>query len=246
MREKISGIYQIKNKLNNKTYIGSSSNIYKRWVTHKRQLKNNCHHSIYLQRSFNKNTLDDYEFLILERCEKSALFERESYWIDSIHPEYNIGVVGGGDNLTNNPNKSEIINKISQSLKQRYSNMTQKEKEKFKKFGKDNPNWRGGTSKKYCQCGKLINPINYTCMKCRDKRGKYNPFYGKSHSEETKKKLAEKQQGRYNGNQEKKIKIGNTIYKSCADAARELNVSNGTITYRLKHKTKYLDYIYLD
>ena len=34
-----SGIYQIRNIINNKIYIGSSANIKKRWSEHKRDLK---------------------------------------------------------------------------------------------------------------------------------------------------------------------------------------------------------------
>lgn len=60
-----------------------------------------------------------------------------------------------------------------------------------------------------------------------------------------KKKASERMKGVYKGNQRKRIKIGDTTYESCADAARALGVSNGLITYRLKHETKYQDYVTL-
>lgn len=39
------GIYLINNNIDNKVYIGQSSLIEDRWARHKRDLKNNTHHS---------------------------------------------------------------------------------------------------------------------------------------------------------------------------------------------------------
>jgi predicted GIY-YIG superfamily endonuclease len=50
----ISGIYYIKNITNNKLYIGSSKDILKRFYEHKRLLRHNKHHSIRLQRAWDK------------------------------------------------------------------------------------------------------------------------------------------------------------------------------------------------
>jgi 5-methylcytosine-specific restriction endonuclease McrA len=44
--------------------------------------------------------------------------------------------------------------------------------------------------KYYCECGKEITYPNKRCMIC-SKIGENNPFYGKHHTEETKKKLSE-------------------------------------------------------
>jgi predicted GIY-YIG superfamily endonuclease len=51
---KISGVYEIKNTLNNKRYIGSSVNIQKRWYAHKRMLNLNTHPNKHLQAAWNK------------------------------------------------------------------------------------------------------------------------------------------------------------------------------------------------
>lgn len=66
-REIISGIYQIKNKVNNKIYIGSSKDIYKRWRHHIADFKANRHCNKYFQASWDKYGEDNFEFLILER-----------------------------------------------------------------------------------------------------------------------------------------------------------------------------------
>ena len=47
-----SGIYQIRNKINGKIYIGSSADkkgILQRWKQHVKDLKNNIHHNKHLQ-----------------------------------------------------------------------------------------------------------------------------------------------------------------------------------------------------
>ena len=80
-----TGIYKIINKINNKTYVGSTSNFDKRWYSHKFRLKNNNHHSSKLQSSVNKYGIENFVFEILEECSKDLLIEREQYWIDSLN-----------------------------------------------------------------------------------------------------------------------------------------------------------------
>lgn len=49
-----SGIYLIKNIINNKVYIGSAVNISNRWSVHKARLKTNTHYNKHLQSAWNK------------------------------------------------------------------------------------------------------------------------------------------------------------------------------------------------
>lgn len=90
-----SGIYQIKNKVNSKSYIGSSIRLSKRWRRHLTDLKCNVHHSLALQRAFHKYGYDNFEFIILENCEENKLLEREQHYLNSIKPEYNICKTAG-------------------------------------------------------------------------------------------------------------------------------------------------------
>lgn len=85
-----SGIYEIKNMLNNKRYIGSSKNIENRTITHIAQLEEQKHHSIKLQRSWNKYGQGSFIFNIIELCESSNLIEREQFYID-LYNSYNKG-----------------------------------------------------------------------------------------------------------------------------------------------------------
>ena len=61
----ISGIYCIENKINNKKYIGQSQNIKTRWNSHIRKLDKNIHDNKYLQSSWNKYGKDNFKFYII-------------------------------------------------------------------------------------------------------------------------------------------------------------------------------------
>ena len=61
-----SGIYRIVNKVNGKYYIGSSIDIEKRYKRHINELRQGKHHSILLQRAYNKYGEVEFELEILE------------------------------------------------------------------------------------------------------------------------------------------------------------------------------------
>jgi len=232
----MSGIYKIVNKINNNLYIGSSKRLKRRWYIHKGQLRKNKHHSIYLQRAWNKYGEQAFEFIIIEETEN--LFEREQHWIDTLKPQYNVGSVGGGDCITNHPNYKEHCENQRRISLERAANMTEEERQKLveRSTGDKNPNWRGGKTFFKCPiCGKesrvTIRPT--TCQKCSDKNGDKNSFYGKQHTEETKAKIRAKQLGKKPINS-KHIIINGVEYLSYSDAARALGVSSALITYRVK------------
>lgn len=85
-----SGIYNIRNIINNKIYIGSSKNLKGRWRVHKHKLLNNKHVNIHLQRSFNKYGFENFLFEVIEYVEKNNLIHMEQKFIDLLKPEYNI------------------------------------------------------------------------------------------------------------------------------------------------------------
>jgi group I intron endonuclease len=84
-----SGIYIIKNIINNKIYIGSSMNIKKRWAEHKSDLIKNKHHSRTLQKSYNKHGLENFIFEVLEFVKHKnhkELFSLEQKYLDKYKP----------------------------------------------------------------------------------------------------------------------------------------------------------------
>lgn len=83
------GIYKIENIENNKSYIGSSKDIEGRWKRHNYELSRDKHHSLKLQRAWNKaNNPTMFLFTIIEECEQSQLLTKEQYWIDSYNSYY--------------------------------------------------------------------------------------------------------------------------------------------------------------
>ena len=232
------GIYRIKNKINEKCYYGSSKNIEKRWKTHLNQLRNKKHINTILQKAWNKYGEDNFSFEIVEECKLENLFETEQKYIDTCG-YYNIGLkASGGDNISKNPNKKTIVENIKKGLKLWRDSLSDKErKEKLSKPLDKNPNWRNGSSFIYCECGKRIGYGNTYCIKCTPRNGKNNPFFGKQHSEETKKKLSESRKGKKPTNM-KQVVIDNVIYESLAEASRQTGIPSPTILWRIKSKNK--------
>jgi group I intron endonuclease len=79
---KICGIYSILNKLNNKTYIGSSCDIERRWRHHRQNLNKGIHHCIHLQRAWNKYGEKHFIFNIEQQCKRNKLISIEQSYLN--------------------------------------------------------------------------------------------------------------------------------------------------------------------
>jgi len=99
------GIYSITCKVSGNRYIGSTKNLYERWMKHRGLLRRNLHHCRHLQFAWNKYGEEEFEFEVLETClpEDTILVSREQTWIDKFKKNlYNsmpysqrvVGVVG--------------------------------------------------------------------------------------------------------------------------------------------------------
>lgn len=79
-----------------------------------------------------------------------------------------------------------------------------------------------------------------------DKNGKNNPFYGKTHSEETRKILSEKRKGKKPSNI-KKVLIEGKIYEGLNEASIQTGIKGTTIWHRIhSNNKKYENYKYID
>lgn len=241
-------IYKITNNANGKVYIGSTTNPKKRKTRHFSTLRSNTHHNILLQRAFNKYGESSLTFEIIHEFEgtREDMFEVEHTLLVELNPEYNIGSVGGGDNLTNNPNREKIIAKIKETINSNISSMTVEErKAKWGRSGELNPNWKGGISVSYCSCGNTKAREAKTCASCRDRSGENNPFHGKKHSEETRKKLSEiaKKRTKPPGNARAVIGDGKE-FESLAAMARHYSITTSAAHYRVKSSAKKWEQFY--
>ena len=91
-----TGIYKIKNTLNDMCYVGSSNHIERRKTEHIGKLRRNQHKNSYLQNAWNKYGEDNFLFEIIEECSEDNLLIREQFYIDSIKNLYNNTKIAGG------------------------------------------------------------------------------------------------------------------------------------------------------
>lgn len=110
-------IYEIKNKINGKKYVGSAMVYERRVKDHLRLLEKGNHHSRHLQSSYNMHGKDAFEFTILEEVDEvSELINVEQKWIDNINPEFNMTKIAGLNSHLGMKRSDETKKKISEAL----------------------------------------------------------------------------------------------------------------------------------
>jgi len=263
-------IYEIKNNINGKSYIGQySGESFEKYFGSGKLIK----------LSIKKYGLENFSKTILEECfNKNELNEKEIFWIDklkTIENGYNLTEGGTGGDLSEFIKYDENwVEKQRISTKKYWDNLTEDERKKRSEivsgekngmYGKDgfwkgkkipidiikkslenrrsydkeqNPNWKGGVTYVYCECGKRIGYGHTHCNKCRPRTESNNPFYGKQHTEKTKNNLREKRTGVYNGSQNIPIVIDDVEYRSSGEASKILNIPMVTIRWRVKSNNK--------
>lgn len=132
-----SGIYRWVNKINGKTYIGSSKNLGKRlrdyfnisFLEKKTEKGKSMVYIALLKKGYSNFTLE-----ILEYCDSADLLKREQYYIDRLNPEYNILKTAGSS--LGFKHSDEIRAKISNSLAGERNPMFGKTGSQSPRFGK--------------------------------------------------------------------------------------------------------------
>ena len=267
------GIYRIRNSVNQKIYIGSSKDIEERWYNHKRALRAGRHHSILLQRSWDKHGEESFVFEIVELIQdENQLLILEQTYLDKLNPKLNVGKnSSGGDNLTKHPLRDQIIEKMSIASKKRGKICGDYARKHYQ--GSGNPNYgnkwsdaQKDTASKRLKIyyenhdGYLLNKTFEeihgveTALKLRKnisdrakKRiGKKNPFYGKRHSEEMKNKVSKANKGRKPPNT-KWVEINGILYHGLNEASKALSIKIPTIHWRINSKNKkFSNYKYVE
>lgn len=265
----VSAIYQIINLTNGRTYIGSSIDVLRRYKEHNRVLKKNKSHNSHLQRSFNKNGEQNFEFEILEQLRdrfedesiehyQKYIIKKEQFYIDTFDT-YNNGY--------NSRPKADSPLGIERSKK-----TIEKHKQSLKEYYKHNDVWNKGKKtghipwnkdKKNIYSQEQIDNLS-SCMKNRHKLGEFNEVYfkkgrtsfnkGKSMSEKTKLKISKAKRGvlnfkkrktvvEYNPNNNKVIKL----WQGAVDLANSWGVTKEVVYYFIRTKRTRSDkkYTYL-
>lgn len=156
-------IYEIKNILNKRRYIGCSSNFKRRFIEHKKDLINNKHHCTYLQNAWNKYGGECFEFNIIDYVDNiNSMYEKEKDIISHQDLLYNIHAGGlGGDRITNHPNKKEIIEKQRSIIIERLK--SKEERDRLNPFANLNEEETIARKKVWSDCkkGPLNNKFKY-------------------------------------------------------------------------------------
>jgi group I intron endonuclease len=93
------GIYKITNTLDNKSYIGQSVDVYKRWCDHCKcgcgidTPKNNK-----LYAAMEQDGIENFTFELLEECPREELNKKEAFYIDLYESnDYGYNATKGND-----------------------------------------------------------------------------------------------------------------------------------------------------
>ena len=214
-------IYRIQCKVNNKVYIGQTTNYKERIKHHKYMLNKHIHTNKFLQTDFDKYGIDNFEFKILEQDVPDDLrLYKETYYMnkyggtnsDNIYnvkgnfnddnTEYALSKVkhcNGNFNLfAGHKHTEQTKQQISMSLKLAY-------KENRHKLPKSN-------------------------------FGENNSFYGKHHTEETKHKLS-KLKTKYNDTYIHTLRALRTSGMKIKDIAKKYNINPRVAGLLIKYGT---------
>lgn len=207
----MKGIYMIVNTKNGKLYIGSSTNIRKRWNTHKSLLRRGKHHTKLLQRAYDKYGKDSFDFVLLEEIAEDAkneeVYKREQYYLDTLKPfgrkGYNLVREAGGGKAGCKQTQ-ETKEMISSALKGRALSEDHKKnlrgawrqrlpaseetRQKMSESHKGKEPWNKG-----------VSPTEETKRKISEAlKGRPSHWRSKTFSEEHKRKMSESKRGESN------------------------------------------------
>ena len=264
-----SGIYVIRNTINEKCYVGSAKDFTTRKKKHFFDLRKNIHCNIKLQRSFNKHGETAFVFEIIELLpyEKDTIIAAENNWMVKLNSKasgYNIADASFGDILTNHPNREGIIAKITKTVNANMSAMSAEERkvkwglpgERNPIYGQKRPEYvidamRQGT-KKFVEINGHGPTKGYKMSEetkkllsdiAKTRIGDKNSFYGREHTEETKAKISAKNKGKKCLGR-LSLFIDGIWYDSIKDAEVATGIKGCTIWFRLQSKNpKFATYI---
>lgn len=127
-----SGIYQIRNIISDKKYIGSTNNFSNRFSSHKRNLRKNSHSNQHLQNAWNKHGEENFRFEIIELCDIENLLLLEQAHIDKC---WTIGLLYNANQIADKPpNRTGV--KLTDAHKRNIGNAQ-------KAIGNKPPGWLG-------------------------------------------------------------------------------------------------------
>lgn len=186
------GIYKITNTITGDFYIGSSCNIGKRLHTHRRALFNNTHHSLHLQRAWNKYGEQAFDFTILLLCNIENKLHFEQGFLNLFRPTYNMAKDVAAP-MQGRPCSEEAKCKISKAHTGKVLSAEHKRKISKTKQGR---HYTEETKHKMSEAHMGKTMSDETRRKIGNANaGEQNYMFGQHMSEEAKHKLSEAKKG---------------------------------------------------
>ena len=232
---KIGGIYRIRCIVNDKVYIGSAKSFERRWGSHLYELRKGTHINPHLQRSFTKHGEENFRFEIVEELgdyDKDLYFERENFYIEEAIKTgkcYNIAKAEGGCTHHTIERKAEIVAKVSKTLKETLSAMSQEERRE--KFG-----WSLGISRTEDEKKKISESLKGRQLsdETRKKMSEFQLSRPLADKQEVGRRVGKSNVGRPAPNR-KKVQVDDQVFDCLKDAAKFLNTSSSSLCRAIKY-----------
>jgi len=198
--KKISGIYQITNKINGCIYIGSSVDIRARITDHRSSLNCKRHNNVYLQNAWNKYGKDNFSFKILLYCDVKNLYYYEQLCIDNLHPGYNIAICVKAPMLgrtASEETRKKMCDRVPWNKGKTGLYVASEEARRNISKAKTGTHLSDETRAKISETHKGKHPSEKTKEKMRARmKGSTGLRLGKHHTEEAKRKMSEAHKGK--------------------------------------------------
>jgi len=222
-----------------------------RWYSHRSQLRCGRHPNVNLQAWFALVGEDGFSFeKLVEGLSKEAAHSMEERLIQTAE-SLNIGLHAvGGDNLTRHPDREKIIQGRVKSQRAMLRKLTAEERAAlFGRCEQENGMYgRSHTEEVRVSQSARLKGNNYSAGRVMSEQqkkqlsdnaslrvGSLNPFFGKQHTEATKRKLSVARFGMSPTNC-RKVLCDGVEFVSATEAARTLEVCTATILFRIKSK----------
>lgn len=184
-----SGIYQIRNLVNGKIYVGQSVDLYKRKHTHFSMLRWDYRsENVILRKAYKKYGEENFVFEVLVYCEPHELTRYEQGLVDGLNPAYNIRRECMETNKGVAPSKEHRDRISAARMGHEVSEITRRilatyTGEKNGKFGKP--------VSEETRTKLSIAASRQWADESKRLRGEKNPMFGKKMSAESRKKMSD-------------------------------------------------------